>query len=112
MKQLNLSDIEWRLECEPEDMQIEGNASAIDEETDKATCDWIGAELESGNHWAWCRVIVRGSYKGLTAFDSLCGCSYKSREDFTVPGGYYDDMRGEVLAQLQNQLEAVCADCN
>ena len=39
-------------------MQIEGNASAIDEKTDRETVDWIRGQLARGNDWAWCSVQV------------------------------------------------------
>jgi ribosomal protein L37AE/L43A len=93
-----MEDCEFEIVCEPEGMQPEGNASAIDEETDKQVLQEIYDQLESGNQWAWCSVHVickwtdedGQEYKGD---DYLGGCSYKSEADFKQPGGYYDDMK-------------------
>lgn len=98
------------VECLPEDMRIEGNASAIDDETDRQIADNIREQLANGNDWAWCIVRVRAEYKGLRADSYLGGCSYKSREDFMLPGGYYDDMRAEVIADLSAQIETIAAE--
>src|SRR6185437_10461597 len=74
--------------AEPEDTEIEGNASAIDEETDRETNESIRAQLASGNEWAWCCAHVRVTYtdpasgEDLTSDQYLGGCSYASAADF------------------------------
>lgn len=98
--------VDWQLECLPEDMPIRGNASAWGEPDDSEYAERIENELADGNQWAWCQVRLVGRYKGLTASDSLGGCSYASEEDFRQ-GGYYEDMRAVVLADLQKQLEDI-----
>ena len=98
---------EITLTIEPEDVPIEGNASAIDEDTDRETVTWIRDQLDRGNEWAWCTVIVRARYAGLEGGDSLGCCSYESEEAFKVPGGYYDDMVRIALHELAAQLETV-----
>lgn len=95
------------LTCEPSDIPIEGNASAIDAETDRKQERWIKRQLARGNEWAWCTAIVRASYAGLTGSDVLGCCSYLSESDFKQPGDYYDDMVREALRDLAEQLECV-----
>lgn len=104
MNKLTLDDVEFSIECLPEDAPIKGNCSAIDPETDARTEAWIKRELESGNQWAWCTVRVVGTYEGLEADDYLGGCSYADEADFKN-GGYYDDMRQTVLDALNENLE-------
>jgi len=108
---LELSDITFEIDCLPECMPIKGNASAIDDETDAATEKWIKDELEKGNPWAWCTVRIVGTFKGLTAKDYLGGCSYRGLQDFMAESGYYDDMRENVRAELQRQLDDILSDC-
>ena len=101
-----IDEVEFRLECSPEDTSPEGNASAIDKETDKEILDWIYSELNAGNEWAWCQVKVSARWKGLEGVDYLGCCSYKSESDFREPGGYYDDMKNEAFADLIRQIES------
>lgn len=105
-KRLKLEDVEWELECLPEDEPIEGNAMASgDESVDREANQWVYDQLEAGNPWAWCCAHVKGVYEGIEEDDYLGCCSYKSEEDFKQPGGYYDDMRREVLGRLQKRID-------
>jgi len=100
--------ITYRIECLPEDAQIEGNCSAVDPETDKQTAQWIRDQLERGNEWAWCMVRVTAVLVSddleLTGYAYLGCCSYQSDHDF-MSGGYYDDMKKEAFADLITSLK-------
>lgn len=89
--------ITYTLECLPEDINIKGNCSAIDEETDRETEQWIIRELRAGNEWAWCcaKVTCTIEFNGHTFVgqDVLGCCSYKSKEDFKQ--SCYEDMKAE-----------------
>jgi hypothetical protein len=100
MRELTEDDVQFSISVEPEDMQIKGNASAIDPETDAANEAWIRRELNAGNEWAWCRVTITASWQGLRGTDSLGGCSYHSEADFKQEGEYFTDMRKNALADL------------
>ncbi len=104
MRELTEADVEFTLECLPEDQTIKGNCSAIDDETDAATEDWIESQLESGNEWAWCCAKVTAKWNGFEGTDYLGGCSYKSEADFRSPGGYFDDMKTQSLEDLNKQV--------
>ncbi len=110
MRDLRSADIEWTVEALPEDALIQGNASAIDPETDRETEQWITEQLESGNEWAWCTVKVTGRFRGLSAHAYLGCCSYESREAITMPEGYYPDLQAEILEEINKMRRAVCAD--
>ena len=111
-KKLKITDVTWQLDCLPEDVSIEGNALASgDDVQDRAQERWIHDQLGSGNQWAWCSVRLTGSYKGLEAFDTLGCCCYLDENDFQQPGGYFDDMRANVLADLQVQLDELLTEC-
>ncbi len=101
-----ISQVEFTLECQPEDMQIKGNASAIDEDTDNEVEQYIIDELNSGNEWAWCCVKVTASYKGREGTDYLGGCSYKSEEDFKKDG-YWEDMKKQAFDDLISSLQSL-----
>lgn len=110
MRTLTLEDLTWKVEALPEDMPLEGNVLASgDDAQDKEAEDIIRKDYESGNEWAWCVVKVTGSWMGLTVTEYLGGCSYESKEDFCTPGGYYDDMRSQVLEEIQSKAELICS---
>lgn len=105
MRQLTESEVEFTIECLPEEEPILGNASAIDDDTDREIAEKILEDLESGNEWAWCLVKVTAHWEGYEGFASLGCCSYESEASFKEPGGYYDDMKAEALDRLNAQLE-------
>lgn len=93
-----------RLECFPEELDIDGNASAWGEPEDSEYAESIRTQLDNGNPWAWCMVCVTVS-NGLTdgtAF--LGGCSYASRDDFIRADGDFPDMVREALDAYQTNL--------
>jgi hypothetical protein len=99
-KLLNLDLFEFEIECLPEDLPVRGNASFIDEETDRAIEDRIIADLERGNEWAWCTVKVTARLIGcewLEGESSLGCCSYASEEDFIKNSGCLDDLKREAV---------------
>ena len=105
MKKLTISDLQWDIDIAPEDVPPEGNASAIDAETDKKVLEWINTELSAGNLWAWCQVTVSTAHYGITYREYLGGCSYENREGFET-GGYFEDMQSEILDRINADIEA------
>jgi hypothetical protein len=95
------------LDALEDDASIEGNCSAIDEETDAQTAAHIRAALEAGNEWAWCiaQVTAELSGDGAEGTAYLGGCSYASAESFKTDG-YYADMVLEALEQLRDAVAA------
>lgn len=88
---MEFDTINIMVECLPEFTPIEGNCSAIDEETDAKTERWIKRQLDNGNQWAWCTVKVTVKWGKNIGNDYLGCCSYKSFEDFKN-GVYYEEM--------------------
>ena len=107
---LRPDEVVFRLDVAPEDEPLDGNLCAHEE--DHECSEWTRKQLEQGNVWAWCRVTVTASWRGLVGRDSLGCCNYKSQEDFMQEGGYYQDMRYEALADLQAQIDAVVDGLN
>ncbi len=95
--------VEYTTEALPEDAQIEGNASAIDEETDERTNRYIYEQLEAGNEWAWCTVKVTAAYGEMHGTAYLGCCSYKSQDDFEKDA-YYVDIKSEALDDLFQEI--------
>lgn len=104
--------IEFSVECLPEPMQIEGNASSIDEETDAKIAADIYEQLENGNEWAWCCVRVKA-----TAYDEngeqitygedyLGACSYADEMDF-LECPYYADMCDIARENCEAEIERI-----
>lgn len=99
------------VECLPEDLQIKGNASAIDDETDAQVEREILEQLDSGNEWAWCCIKVTLKWKGFEGTDYLGACSYKSKKDFIEANDYFPDMVSrafdELVAKIESDIETV-----
>ena len=107
MRKLTMDEVEFTLSCEPEQESIEGNCSAVDEEVDRETAEWIYDQLDNGNEWAWCQVEVVAHWKEWSGSSYLGCCSYRSEEEFCQPGGYHDDLKHEALERLNEQVERV-----
>ncbi len=99
-------DAEIIVECLPEDLQIEGNASAIDPVTDAEIVKNIYDQLESGNEWAWCCIKVTLKWKGFEGTDYLGACSYKSKKDFIESNDYFPDMVSRAFDELVSNIES------
>lgn len=100
--ELDESRIEYTLEAEPETISPEGNASAIDDETDAEILSEIYRRLDAGDIWAWCSVKVTATHPDLPGFegvDYLGGCNYADEEDFKK-GGYWEDMKAQAREDL------------
>lgn len=108
---LTLEDVEFELCVEPEDTDFRNLFATDEPELDREYEEWIADELDNGNQWAWCRVIVFARFGGLEGWDSLGGCSYKSQRDFEQRG-YYEDMRLAALDHLQSKCDALFAALN
>lgn len=106
IRDLRPDEVEFDAECLPEQAPIRGNCSAIDEETDRKTENWIRRQLRQGNDWAWCTVRVVARWKGYEGEDFLGCCSYRSQEEFCQPGHYFDDMKSVALDDLNTQLQS------
>jgi hypothetical protein len=98
------------LTCEPEDIAIEGNVlTSGNDAADKEAERQVREELENGNEWAWCCAHVKATLGPLSGHAFLGACSYKNREDFQQPGGYYPEMVEEALDDLWQQIQTVKA---
>jgi len=104
-RKLTAKDVAFSLSCEPEDIPFVGNCSAISDDIDRQTEDWIAEQLEGGNAWAWCQVLVTARWNGFQGRAALGGCSYESEESFRRPGGYFDDLKAEALDALNDEVE-------
>ena len=112
MKALTERDVAFTIDCQPEYEGPEGHFASGDDDQDAEDCANIRKELDSGNIWAWCMVTVTATLEtddGVTISgrDELHCCTYDSEDQFTEPGGYYDDMKAEALADLNRQLASI-----
>jgi hypothetical protein len=100
---------EITLHVQPEDdIPVRGNAMASgDDAYDKEVEDEIIRRLEGGDVWAWAKVEVRATYKGLYGSAFLGACSYKDEKGFKEAGGYYGQMVGEACRELQDLIDKV-----
>lgn len=103
LRKLTLDDVTLNLEVEQDWIPVRGNASAVDPETDKEVEDWINAELDRGNVWAWASVHVWVDWQGITGHDYLGACSYQDEKSF-MEDGYYQDMVQIALDNLNNEI--------
>lgn len=106
MKQISIEDVDFTIEAECDDVPVRGNAiMSGDDAFDKKVENEILERLIDGDVWAWASVKVTGTYRNiLKASDYLGCCSYANQEDFTKDG-YYDDMRQNIVNELNDQLQ-------
>ena len=112
--EIDLDDVNYRIECHPEDEMIKGNAIDSGDKDEEAKQEkWIQDELDSGNQWAWCsvRVVAEIEMPGscFEGDDYLGCCSYKNQTDFEKDG-YFKDMKSEALKELIRTLKDVGAE--
>ncbi len=110
----NEKDVFYELEADFDDLPVRGNALASgDDAEDKRVEDEIIERLNNGDVWAWASVKVTARWKGLEGTNYLGGCSYVDEKDFKSPGGYYEDMKAEALADLKDTIKKLQAKvCN
>ena len=106
VRALTEDEVEFAIDCVPEDIPIQGNASAVDEETDAQVEKEIRDQIAHGNEWAWCVVRLTARWAGYEGYDYLGGCSYGSEEQFKNPDGYYPDMKARALEDLNEIVAA------
>lgn len=100
-KPISREEVTIRLEAEPEFVPVEGNAMASgDDAFDREVEQGILNRINLGDVWAWAMVTVTVSWGPFSASDHLGCCSYTDEKDFCQPGGYFDDMVYEALAEL------------
>lgn len=111
LRELTAGEVEFVTVCHPEDVPIEGNASAWDDEkANRRLVKWIEKQLDNGNQWAWCCVEVVAKWRTWKGRDTLGCCSYKGEKDFCRNDGYWPDMKAEALERLNAALAEADAD--
>jgi hypothetical protein len=60
--------------------------------------------VNRGNEWAWCKVTIVASWKGLEGRDYLGCCNYNSKNDF-MASNYYREMINNAIVELNVQCE-------
>jgi hypothetical protein len=98
-------EVVFTIVAEQDDLPIRGNAIVSDDEDfDEKVALEIEEELEQGNVWAWAAVTVTASWAGFSGSDHLGGCSYKGVDDFRAAGGYFQDMLGQAVDALLDEV--------
>ena len=105
MKPLTEADVAIRIEALPEEAPIDGNVCAND--CAEACAQRVKDQLNAGNEWAWCTVRVVAEWEGLHGDAYLGCCSYDSESEFTKPGGYFDDMKADAVADLNQFVRSL-----
>lgn len=102
-----INEVEFEIEVLEEDIPVNGNVTAIDDETDFKNEQVVISEIEKGNVWVWCTVKVTASYKQHEGSDYLGCCSYKDQSDFVNNSGYYEDMKKIAYNELIIELKSL-----
>ena len=91
--------------AEQDETPVRGNAMASGDDAEDRRCeDWVLAELDNGNVWAWAAVTVIVRYGDFSGVAYLGCCSYDSEADFRT-GGYFEQMVEDARADLIVTLE-------
>jgi hypothetical protein len=97
----------------PEDMDIEGNASAWGDDEDAAYAADIRAQLDRGNDWAWCVVRITVTDGDAEGTSYLGGVSYwwtdATPNDAAIVRAFMADSGRDMLADALAEYNAECA---
>jgi hypothetical protein len=111
VRKLTAEEVIFTVQCEPEDIPLEGNVMCSDDKAFDRQCeDNIRRQLNDGNEWAWCIIKVSATYiapndQSFVGKDYLGGCSYESKEDFMVGNSdYFNDMKDNALEDLNTSI--------
>lgn len=107
LRRVTEAEVEISIRCEPEELPYVGFCSRIDPVIDRRTEARIRRQLERGNDWAWCSVVVTAAWKGFTGHSYLGGCSYRSEAEFCQAGGYYLDLKKDALNDLNREIDRI-----
>lgn len=89
---------------EQDDDPVRGNFELEDGSPDLEIETSILARLDAHDVWAWCGVKVHAEQDGFVGeSSSVWGCCYEDERDFREQSGYFEDLRDEALADLQEQ---------
>lgn len=82
LRSLTKEEVRFETKIYTEDTPLEGNvlASGDDAEDKKAEED-VRQQLQRGNMYAWCYVVVSATWSGFCGQASLGCCSYRSEEE-------------------------------
>lgn len=104
----NEKDVTYTLEVDFDDLEVRGNALVSGDDAEDKKCeDNIINRLNDGDVWAWASVKVTAAWNGLEGVDYLGACSYADEADFKQPGGYWEDMKEQALADLKHNIKAL-----
>ena len=105
---LTQDEVSIHVLCLPEEVPIRGNACCSgDEEFDRSVEEAIIRRLSDDDPWAWTTVCVCVEWEGLNAETYLGCCNYENVEDFRKNSGYFEDMVGEVIDDLNKRLQSL-----
>lgn len=81
LRALTKEEVKFEVKFYTEDTPLEGNIQATDDAADdKKAEDEVYSQLQRGNMYAWCYVVVSASWSGFCGQASLGGCSYESED--------------------------------
>jgi hypothetical protein len=102
---LTADEVEFGLMADMDEVPVRGNAIATgDDAADREYENEIITRLKWGDAWAWAQVTVIAKWNGFAGRATLGGCSHRDEKEFRRPGGYFDDLKTEALADLNSVI--------
>jgi hypothetical protein len=106
IRELRPSEITYSLDCEPEDSPISGNLIVSDDpEQDRKDEAAVQSDLDKGNQWAWCYVVVKAHCGQFTGRAGLGGCSYSSEQAFHDEDDYFTMLKTDAVRDLMRVMD-------
>jgi hypothetical protein len=97
-------EADFSVEMMPSDTPIKGSFAYGNAEDDAAAEADVRKQLNEGNQWAWCDVVVTARWKGFEGTTTLCACSYVSEERFREID--LPSLKSEALEALNERVAA------
>lgn len=103
--ELDKSQIEFEIIIHEEYIPIQQALSF--ENTGADHSEYIEKVLEDDgyNHWLWCAVEVKATYKGVLTGSAYLGqCAYENEEEFKRDG-YFEQMKEEAIEEIEKDFK-------
>ncbi len=96
MRKLEVQDVELEILAEEENEHFSDKTFNYE----PTVVEGFEEMVEKHGRWGWCHVTVRVSWRGVRGEGYLGGCSYESEEDFRKDDGYFMQVLGDALDDL------------
>jgi len=112
---LTENEVTFTVEFYPDDTTLAGNVLASgDANLDLEAEELVANEIEAGNDFAWCQIVVTAKWRRFVGTDTLCGVSvlnhYCEDPEASILADYVPEIKEIALEALNSEIESTFDD--